>query len=343
MHLLNITAAGRKQRDEARTPQHRRVRTRKTIARNACMAALAATVLALGGCGENGAIGKTMNPSGDRSQTNDPAYGRSELALSPFDQTATDGENGVSIDASNLAQGYVAVSATASTRLKFQISFEDSETRYYFDLPNDGTPTSYPLVQGSGTYTFTVWENTAGQRYSELYSLANQPVALADEFQPFIRPNVYCDYDASSKSTQLANNLSSNAQNEGDVVRRIYDWIVENIAYDRDKAVRLANATGYLPNPDSCIADRSGVCFDYASLAAAMLRSQGIPCKIIVGYVSPDNARHAWNMVYIDGTWIDARIGIKQNTWTRIDAAFAARRGSSYTGDGTAYTDLYTY
>ena len=215
--------------------------------------------------------------------------------------------------------------------------------RYYFDLPSDGTPISCPLVQGSGAYTFTVWENTTGQRYSELYSLADQPVTLADEFQPFIRPSVYCDYDASSKSTQLANDLSADAQNEGDVVRGIYDWIVENIAYDEDKAARLADATGYLPNPDSCIADGSGICFDYASLAAAMLRSQGIPCKIITGYVSPDNIYHAWNMVYIDGTWVDAHIDIKQNTWTRIDTTFAAGSGSSYVGDGIAYTDLYTY
>lgn len=343
MHLLGITAAGRKRRDGACTPQHRRARTLRAIVRSACAAVLATTLVALGGCSENDAVGKTTNPSGSQSQTSGPAYERPELALSPFDQAAAGGENGVSIDASNLAKGYVAVSATASTRLKFQISFEGSETQYYFDLPSDGTPISCPLVQGSGAYTFTVWENTTGQRYSELYSLADQSVTLADEFQPFIRPSVYCDYDASSKSTQLANDLSADAQNEGDVVRGIYDWIVENIAYDEDKAARLADATGYLPNPDSCIADGSGICFDYASLAAAMLRSQGIPCKIITGYVSPDNIYHAWNMVYIDGTWVDAHIDIKQNTWTRIDTTFAAGSGSSYVGDGIAYTDLYTY
>ena len=343
MHLLGITAAGRKRRDGACTPQHRRARTLRAIVRSACAAVLATTLVALGGCSENDAVGKTSNPSGGQSQTSGPAYERPELALSPFDQAAAGGENGVSIDASTLAKGYVAVSATASTRLKLQVSFEGSETQYYFDLPSDGTPISCPLVQGSGAYTFTVWENTTGQRYSELYSLADQPVTLADEFQPFIRPSVYCDYDASSKSTQLANNLSADAQNEGDVVRGIYDWIVENIAYDEDKAARLADATGYLPNPDSCIADGSGICFDYASLAAAMLRSQGIPCKIITGYVSPDNIYHAWNMVYIDGTWVDAHIDIKQNTWTRIDTTFAAGSGSSYVGDGIAYTDLYTY
>ena len=44
-------------------------------------------------------------------------------------------------------------------------------------------------------------------------------------------------------------------------------------------------------------------------------------------------------MVYIDGTWVDAHIDIKQNTWTRIDTTFAAGSGSSYVGDGIAYTE----
>lgn len=106
---------------------------------SACAAVLATTLVALGGCSENGAVGKTVNPSGSQSQTSGPAYERPEALRSPpFDQAAAGGENGVSIDASNLAKGYVAVSATASTRLKFQISFEGSETQYYFDLPSDG-------------------------------------------------------------------------------------------------------------------------------------------------------------------------------------------------------------
>lgn len=121
MHLLGITAAGRKRRDGACTPQHRRARTLRAIVRSACAAVLATTLVALGGCSENGAVGKTVNPSGSQSQTSGPAYERPELALSPFDQAAAGGENGVSIDASNLAKGYVAVSATASTRLKFRL------------------------------------------------------------------------------------------------------------------------------------------------------------------------------------------------------------------------------
>ena len=345
MHLLGTKAIGGEPRRKAHGAMRPRgARIAQALARCACAAALATVALSLAGCGGSGGSGGGAPgaPTG-QGQTSGPAFERPELALSPFDASAASGENGASIDASHLSEGYVAAAATASTRLKLQISLEGSEKTYYFDLPSDGTPISCPLVEGDGVYTFTIWENTSGQRYSELYELADQQVVLTDEFQPFIRPSVYCDYDASSQSTKLANELCAGAQNEGDAVRGIYEWIVGNIGYDEGKAVELADASGYLPDPDACIADGSGICFDYASLAAAMLRSQGIPCKIVTGYVSPDNIYHAWNMVYIDGTWMDARIDIEQNTWTRIDTTFAAGSGSSYVGDGATYTDLYTY
>lgn len=314
------------------------------------VAALAASLVCLAfalfalGCSNAQASG-TSSPASNASegQTSGPAFDRPELELSPFDADTAIDSNGALIDTSHLAAGYVAVSATSTSRLKFQVTSSTSALEYYYDLPNDGTPISCPLTMGDGSYSFTVWENSSGQRYAYLGSVENQDVTLADEFQPFVHPSVYCDYDADSKSTQLANDLCANAQNDGDALRAIYDWVVQNIAYDEDKAATLANATGYIPSPDATVAEGSGICFDYASLAAAMLRSQGIPCKIVTGNVSPDNIYHAWNMVYIDGTWVNAAINIEQNTWTRIDTTFAAGSGSSFVGDGTTYTDQYTY
>ena len=137
--------------------------------------------------------------------------------------------------------------------------------------------------------------------------------------------------------------LAQGAANQGDVVRNIYQWVVDNITYDHDKAAQLASATGYVPDPDATLASGTGICFDYASLGAAMLRSLGIPCQVITGYVSPDDVYHAWNMVYIDGEWISVEISIKPNSWTRVDLTFAASGAASTIGDGTSYTDRYTY
>lgn len=340
MRTIGTIAAGRGRRAKADAPPFSCVRLSRSAARATCAALLAAT-LALSGCGATTPDGPGSTGSNGEGQTSGAAFERPELALSPFDETAATGNNGVLFDTSHLSEGYVAVLATSSVRLKFQVSSNGVD--YYYDLPSDGTPISCPLTAGSGSYTFTAWENTTGQRYAELDSITDVEVSLADEFQPFIRPSIYCDYDASSKSTKLANDLTTDAQNEGDVLRSIYDWIVDDIAYNEGKAAQLADATGYLPSPDATIDEGSGICFDYASLAAAMLRSQGIPCKIITGYVSPDDIYHAWNMVYIDGTWVDARIDVKQNTWTRIDTTFAAGSGSAYVGDGTTYTEQFTY
>ncbi len=340
MRTIGTIAAGRGRRAKADAPPFSCVRLSRSAARATCAALLAAT-LALSGCGATTPDGPGSTGSNGEGQTSGAAFERPELALSPFDETAATGNNGVLFDTSHLSEGYVAVLATSSVRLKFQVSSNGVD--YYYDLPSDGTPISCPLTAGSGSYTFTAWENTTGQRYAELDSITDVEVSLADEFQPFIRPSIYCYYDASSKSTKLANDLTADAQNEGDVLRSIYDWIVDDIAYNEGKAAQLADATGYLPSPDATIDEGSGICFDYASLAAAMLRSQGIPCKIITGYVSPDDIYHAWNMVYIDGTWVDARIDVKQNTWTRIDTTFAAGSGSAYVGDGTTYTEQFTY
>ena len=74
-----------------------------------------------------------------------------------------------------------------------------------------------------------------------------------------------------------------------------------------------------------------------------MLRSQGIPCKIVTGYVSPDGVYHAWNMVWIDGSWKTVSFTVNPRDWTRVDLTFAANGAGNTVGDGNNYTDRYVY
>ena len=218
----------------------------------------------------------------------------------------------------------------------------NGEMSYNYDLPGDGTPIIVPINMGDGPYTFRVMQNTSGNNYVELFSVIEN-VNLSSETAPFLVPNMFVNYNESSAVVAKARELAQGAANQGDVVRNIYQWVVDNITYDHDKAAQLASATGYVPDPDATLASGTGICFDYASLGAAMLRSLGIPCQVITGYVSPDDVYHAWNMVYIDGEWISVEISIKPNSWTRVDLTFAASGAASTIGDGTSYTDRYTY
>lgn len=297
------------------------------------VAILATLVLAssvgLAGCsgGGNEATGADFSSP---AQANKASYNPSKAS----------GQGGASIDTSSVSKGYVAAKASSQGKLKLQITCGDASQNY--DLPTNGKALIAPLPFGDGSYVFRIMKNTSGNNYVELYrTQAN--VALDDEFAPFTRPNSFCDFDDKSACVKQAKSLVKDVTNEGEALKAICEWIVDNITYDNKKAEKLKNATGYAPDPDATLKSKTGICFDYASLGAAMLRSQGIPTKIRTGYVSPDNIYHAWIEVYIDGTWKSAQFSVEKNTWSRVDLTFAAGSDNSLVGDGKDYTDRYTY
>lgn len=287
------------------------------------------------------AIGFVLSGCSNTDETTGAAFTpATSCEESIFNNEAATGAHDAYIDISSVTHGYVAASATNSSHLKLQVI--NGENSVTYPLPNNGTPTIAPLTFGNGSYEFRIMQNTSNNNYVELYS-ATANVELTSEFEPYLRPNIYCNYTEESACVAKARELVAHAQNQGEAVSAICSYITENITYDNDKASQLKDATGYIPNPDSSLTSNSGICFDYASLGAAMLRSQGIPTKIVVGHVSPDNIYHAWIMVYIDGTWKNALFDVTPNTWSRIDLTFAASSSSGKVGDGKSYTDRYTY
>ena len=301
----------------------------------------AALTCALAACGPAGP-GATPGSSAafDPGTTDGPAWSApAEPAATPFQADAAAAGAPV-IDASHAAEGYLAASAVSDARLKLQVSA--GEMSYNYDLPQDGTPIVVPLNMGDATYRVRVMQNTSGNNYVEI-AAQDVPVTLASEFEPYLRPNVFCSYDAASACMAKARELAADAANEGDVMRAVCIWVATNITYDYDKAAQLSGTSGYVPNPDSTLASGTGICFDYASLSAAMLRSLGIPCKVITGYVSPDGVYHAWNMVYANGGWTSVEFSVSPDSWSRVDLTFAAAGAGETVGDGTSYTDRYVY
>ena len=114
--------------------------------------------------------------------------------------------------------------------------------------------------------------------------------------------------------------------------------------YDREKAASVSS--GYIPDPDQVMESGSGICFDYASLAASMLRSQGVPVKIIFGYVgSEGDLYHAWNMYYTEESgWVSVEFEVGPDDWNRMDLTFSANgEDSDFIGDGSNYTEVFIY
>ena len=249
-------------------------------------------------------------------------------------------KEGELIDVSHVEDGYVVARFADNARLKFQISC--GEAVYNYDLPNDGSPTVYPLNMGNGAYLFRIMKNTGENNYVEAESREAQ-VTLSSEFAPYLIPNQFCNYNPQSTCVAKARELTAGAENQGTAVQLVCDYVVQNVSYDTDKARELSTTTGYIPVPDETLASGTGVCFDYASLGAAMLRSLGFPTKIITGYVTPGDLYHAWIMVYVDGSWQTGEFKVLPDTWSRVDLTFAASGSSEFTGDGASYTERYVY
>lgn len=253
------------------------------------------------------------------------------------DQAITDGR--VKFDLSAVEEGYVAVSAVSDKRLKFQV---DTGDIYYYDLKNDGTPSIFPLQSGNGHYVFRVCENIVESSYAYIAE-ASADVTMIDEFQPYLRTNDYVPYEKDSECVKLASQFASESYSALDVVDQVFRYVCQNVTYDKAKAENVQS--GYVPDPDETLKTGKGICFDYASLTASMLRSQGIPTKLIFGYVSPNDVYHAWNMIYTKETgWIVAEFKVDQNDWNRIDLTFSANGADAqFIGDGGNYTDVYQY
>lgn len=274
------------------------------------------------------------------SSENRQAHPQPKCLLSDYhEEQATEIEGG-SIDFSALSDGYIAVEAEAGSRLKFQI-IKGAET-YTYDLPEDGTVTVYPLNMGDGDYQFRLMRQVEGTKYTEAWGDA-QSVALSDEFTPYLRPNQIVNYNRKSACVAEAYQVTQYCENDLEIAAAVYDYLAKNITYDYDKAQTVQS--GYLPDPDSTLASKNGICFDYAALAAAMMRSQGVPCQVITGYMGPDELYHAWNRFYVKNEgWLTVEIQAAGSSWKRVDiTAAAAGTSAAELEDDQQYTTRYIY
>ena len=247
--------------------------------------------------------------------------------------------DGLRIDLSCLEQGYVALQAVGESRLKFQII--QGEMKYNYDISNEGVTSILPLNMGDGEYTLRLMENVGENKYACIWSETCQ-VKQADEFQCFLRPSDMSAYNEDSACVAVARELAARCATDTEVASAVYAYLVEHICYDNQKAATVQS--GYIPVPDETLNTGKGICFDYASLAAAMMRSVGIPCKLITGYVDQD-VYHAWNCFYTrEQGWVTVEIRATPNHWQRVDITFAAggTRAADLMDDAK-YTTRFTY
>lgn len=262
------------------------------------------------------------------------------VPTSPGTKVATAAKG--SIDYSNASQGYISAKYTGSkSKVKLQIICGSQ------GYPHDVTPgvTEYfPLSFGSGDYTVTLFEQLSGSDYTPVVKCSFS--TNTSSLQPFMYSNRYSDYDSNSKCVYKAAELCAGKTKTIDKIAAIFGWVTDNIKYDYNLAATVKS--GYVPDPNRTYSSKTGICFDYASLMCAMLRSQGIPTRLVIGWASPD-IYHAWNEIYTEETgWISPELMLKKAGWNLTDSTFYASSNNktqiaSYISNSSNYTVRYYY
>lgn len=258
------------------------------------------------------------------------------------DGTTVYGNDCVLMDASHTEEGYIMASYTGQNpKVKLQITGPDYIT-YTYDLTGNGYET-FPLSAGDGTYQLGVYENVEGSQYATVFS-QELSVSVTNTMGPFLYPNQYVHFDSSSNTVKEAQILVSGAHDDLEAIIAIYNYVVNNITYDYDKAQNVQS--GYIPDVDEILSIKTGICLDYAAVMSSMLRSQQIPTRLEVGYAG--DAYHAWISTFVkDIGWVNGIIQFDGKNWSIMDPTFAANSSEqqlkSFIGDGSNYVTKYIY
>lgn len=304
-------------------------------------------------CGQTSGHAEATTVHAGRSTDTTPQGSRdaSPVVLTPEAAGTVVYENeAASIDASNTQEGYIMVLYKGhSSKVKLQIT-TPKNIKYTYTLHGSQYET-FPLTGSAGTYKLGVYEHVSGDQYSTALSQTIE-VSEIDEFKPYLYPNQYVSFTADSRAVSLGSRLAEGAASDLDVVTGVYNYIIGNIAYDDKKAESALNGTlnGYLPSADDTLDSGKGICFDYAAVMAAMLRSQRIPTRLEVGNANTPTGvvYHAWVSTYLrDIGWVNGIIHFDGKSWELMDPTFGASNDEDslkdFIGDGSHYITKYVY
>jgi hypothetical protein len=211
----------------------------------------------------------------------------------------------------NVEKGIIQVKIVNASDKKMKALVEKDGVRYTYALRAKSAET-FPLQMGPGIYTVSTMENVSGNQYKVL-SKESFTMNNANENIIYLNSIQLIDWNTTMKAIIKALEITSGLSTEDEKFNAIYKYMTETFAYDYDKIATLT--TDYIPDIEAIFAAKKGICYDYASVMASMLRSVGISAKLCMGYTDYVEVYHAWNEVYLGS----------QKKWCIVDATVDAQ------------------
>lgn len=199
------------------------------------------------------------------------------------------------VDASHMDRGYVMIRTSQPTNKGLKVRVSLGQWQLNYDLNSQGEYEAFPLQRGSGTYEISLFENVKGNKYAA-GGKVKLNVKLRDENASFLVPNQYVSYELWTAAVQKSDEICTGGDAQS-IFNQVSRFIAQEFEYDFVRAKTIQ--AGVLPDIDYCYDNRMGICQDLAAVTVCMLRVQGVPAKLQIGYA--DKYYHAWTSVIIDG------------------------------------------
>ena len=212
------------------------------------------------------------------------------------------------IDTKNYKTGLYTITVKFSTGKSLSI--------YFWVNTNNASPARVEYVNGDKAYERRVAMNDAFD--AAVKSTVNggfardgsKSIALDKFYYPqyhFNQPNKY-RVDTQRWADKSDEIITDKTWSDEYKAYKLAIWLAENIAYDSYKVNNLrlsrAGTVGIYDGTYSVWNLKTGVCWDFANIYAIMCRHQGIACATM----NSESLNHMWNLVRINGRWMELDI-----------------------------------
>lgn len=215
--------------------------------------------------------------------------------------TAASAKEASLLDTARLDKGLVGVNYLTKANVLTKIMIEKNEQKYVYTKYEANETEYFPLQMGDGEYTISVLEQLDGTKY-KVVKKEKVTAKITNNNDVYLNAIQTINWNDNMEAVKKAKELTKAAKTDQDKITAIYNYMISTIEYDYAKAKTIA--PGYNPAIDDTFTSDKGICYDYAALFAGMLRSVGVPAKLVKGNTTLVKEYHAWNEVYLDEKWV---------------------------------------
>ncbi|MBE0338004.1 transglutaminase domain-containing protein [Paenibacillus sp. 23TSA30-6] len=219
----------------------------------------------------------------------------------PLHTTAFAAESQVWLNQNNVNHGIVNIRYPVKSNVKTKIVITKDAEKYSYYLNSSKPEEAFALQMGNGNYNIRLLEQLTGNQYKVIGEETVQ-LNLNDSKTIYLSSIQNIDWNDTNQAIRKAKELTKGATTDDEKVKRIYEYVISHIKYDSNQPFSLS--PDYLPQIDRTLVSQKDICYGYASLFAAMLRSVDVPTKLVMGESSYVNTYHAWNEVNINNQWV---------------------------------------